>query len=419
MNDLPSDETSLTQPRLAYLVSQYPAFSHTFILREIQMLRRQGFEICVASINPPDRPVAQLTSTEYDEALSTFYVKSQSARSILRALLWAFRCHASGALRALFLAWKLARWDLKRWAFHHFYWLEAMLIGHWMNEHAVGHLHVHFATPAATVGLFARQAFPIRFSMTVHGPDEFYDAPGYALRDKVIGADFIMCISYFARSQLMKLSPSETWDKLHVCRLGVDPAHFQPPSSEPPEQPFTIVSVGRLSEAKGYPILLSAVQRLVADGRILRLFVVGGGPLEGALKAWVRSHDLADVVVFTGPVDQDHIRDYYRQADCFALASFAEGIPVVLMEAMAMGIPCVTTHITGIPELIQDGQDGLLVPPSDDVSLAAAIGLLMDDPELRRRIGVAGRLRVSRDYNLERNILTLGETFRRLFALSS
>jgi colanic acid/amylovoran biosynthesis glycosyltransferase len=153
------------------------------------------------------------------------------------------------------------------------------------------------------------------------------------------------------------------------------------------------------------------------DGRSLRLVVVGGGPLEAVLKDWVARHHLSDTVQLTGPVDQDHIRAHYGAADCFALASFAEGIPVVLMEAMAMAIPCVTTHITGIPELIQNEHDGLLVAPGDDVGLAAAIGLLMDDSTLRERLGRAGRQRIQREYDLERNVQTVGETFRRLLRL--
>jgi colanic acid/amylovoran biosynthesis glycosyltransferase len=334
-------------------------------------------------------------------------------------LLWAIRKHPSGLVRSLMFSWKLGRWDLYRFVFNHFYWLEALLVGYWMEQLGLQHLHVHFATPAATVALIAGHAFPISFSMTVHGPDEFYDAPGYYLCEKVVHAAFVFCISHFARSQLMKLSPPEAWDKLHVCRLGVDAGQFVPLTRADSEQPFTVVSVGRLSEAKGHLILLRAVHRLRQDGRALRLLVVGGGPLESMLKAWTKDHQLTEHVIFTGPVDQDHIRDYYAQADCFALASFAEGIPVVLMEAMAMAIPCVTTHITGIPELIQNEREGLLVAPSDDVSLAAAIGLLMDDPRLRNALGLAGRARVIREYDLERNTTILGDNFRRLLTLSS
>ncbi len=401
-------------PRLAYLVSQYPTFSHTFVLREIASLREQGFEIRPASIRLPDRPVAELTTAERKEAESTFYVIHQGLRGALRALGWTLRHYPKGLIRSLAFTWTLGRFDIQKLIFNHFYWIEALMLGQWMAQNGLAHLHIHFATPAATVGMIASKAFPIQYSLTVHGPDEFYDATGYYLREKVEHAKFILCISHFARSQLMKLAPYSDWDKLHVCRLGVDPDRFQPVSRETPNECFTIVSVGRLTEAKGQMILLRAVKRLTDAGRHLRLFLIGGGPLEAELKNWVCSHGLRSVVTLTGPVDQDHIQDYYRCADCFALASFAEGIPIVLMEAMAMAIPCVTTRITGIPELIHDESDGLLVPAGDDISLAAAIGLLMDDPALCQKLGEAGRVRVRADYHLGRNMAALGEKFRSL-----
>ena len=165
--------------------------------------------------------------------------------------------------------------------------------------------------------------------------------------------------------------------------------------------------------AKGQHILLAAVHKLMLDGRSLRLRVVGGGPDRASLEADAQRRGLNGAVVFEGPVNPDQIRAIYDEADAFAMASFAEGIPVVLMEAMAMEIPCVATFITGIPELIRDGLDGLLIAPSDDAALADAIGRLMDDTELRRRLGQAGRKRVVEHFNLEVNIPRLGEIFRR------
>jgi colanic acid/amylovoran biosynthesis glycosyltransferase len=415
----PSNATlSPPLPRLAYLVSQYPAFSHTFVLREVLSLRRLGFEIHVASINPPDRSRDTLTSVEQSEAQATFYVKDEGLRGAFQAAKWALRHYPAGFFRSLLFAWRLGGLDLGKLIFNHFYWIEALILGRWMEERGLSHLHIHFATPAATVGLIANQAFPIDYSLTVHGPDEFYDAPGFYLREKVVHAKFVLCISHFARSQLMKLTPSSHWDKLHVCRLGVDPEAFKPGLRQTPNECFTIVSVGRLADAKGHMILLRAIKRLSEAGRIVRLFLIGGGPLDAELKNWVCSNGLRNMVTLSGPIDQDHIRDYYSCADCFALASFAEGIPVVLMEAMAMAIPCVTTQITGIPELIHDERDGLLVAAGDEIGLAAALGLLMDDPALCRKLGEAGRARVCAEYNLDRNMRVLAEKFKSLLPVT-
>jgi glycosyltransferase involved in cell wall biosynthesis len=169
--------------------------------------------------------------------------------------------------------------------------------------------------------------------------------------------------------------------------------------------------VGRLVPAKGQHVLLAAVARLRASGRNLRLRLVGDGPDRASLQAAARRLSIEDAVIFEGAVNQDRIRDLYAKADVFALASFAEGIPVVLMEAMAMEIPCISTWITGIPELIRDSVDGLLVAPSDAEGLASAIARLMDDPELRARLGAAGRSRVIEKYDLRRNVARLADVF--------
>ena len=399
--------------RLAYLVSQYPAISHTFILREVLRLRELGFEIAVASINPPDRPPEKLTAAEQAEAARTYCVKAHGLGGALSATLATLATQPAGFLRGLKFALRLGGTDVKKFAYSLFYFAEALMLGRWMARQRLNHLHVHFATPAATVALIARQIFPITFSMTVHGPDEFYDAPGYYLSQKIAGASFICCIGYYARSQLMKLSPPEHWDRFEISPLGVDPALFTPRPFRTAPHPFEVICVGRLTPAKGQAILLDAIAQLRSAGRDVRLRFVGDGPDRPMLERITAARALGDAVVFEGSVNQDRIRELYAAADVFALASFAEGIPVVLMEAMAMTIPCVTTFITGIPELIRDGQDGLLVAPSDAGGLAAAIARLMDDGEVRQRLGEAGRARVEDQYNLHRNIDRLAAILRR------
>ena len=415
MNNNDKNRFSEPQPsiRLAYLVSRYPAVSHTFILREALRLRELGFEIETASINPPDQPLEKLTAAERAETERTYYIKQHGLWGAMAAQWITLTTQPSGFFRGLRFALRLGGTDLKKLAYSVFYFAEALMIGQWMRRRGLTHLHVHFATPAAAVALIARLIFPITFSMTVHGPDEFYDAPGYYLTEKIAAASFICCIGYYARSQLMKLSPPDHWDKFEISPLGVDPALFTPRPFQANPQPFEIICVGRLTPAKGQAILLDAIARLRREGRHLRLRIVGDGPDRAMLERFAAENELGDAAIFTGAVNQDQIRELYAAADVFALASFAEGIPVVLMEAMAMTIPCVTTWITGIPELIRNGEDGLLVAPSDAEGLAAAIARLMDDPELRCRLGEAGRDRVSDKYHLNRNIDRLAAIFRR------
>ncbi len=399
--------------RLAYLVSRYPAISHTFILREVLGLRELGFEISTASINDPDRPEGKLTAEERGEAGKTFYVKRAGAVGAGKALLAAGFRHPVKMLAGLRFAVGLAGTDVKKVVYAIFYFFEALLVGNWMRREKVSHLHVHFATPAATVGLITARMFPIGFSFTVHGPDEFYDAPGYRLTEKIEGADFVCCIGAYARSQLMKLSDVRHWSKFEIVPLGVDPAAFSPQPRTSDPKPFEIICVGRLVPAKGQHILLEAFARLVAEGRDVRLRFVGDGPDRPSLEKMAAELNLGEKVIFEGAVNQDRIRDLYAGADLFALASFAEGIPVVLMEAMALELPCVTTFITGIPELIRPGVDGLLVPPSDVVGLADAMAELMDDPARRAALAKAGRERVLEKYNLPKNIGKLGEVFKK------
>lgn len=402
--------------RLAYLVSRYPALSHTFILREVRWLRAHGFEIHTASVNVPDRPMPGLTAEEREEAGATYCLKQAGIRGALRAHLLALLTRPWGYLRGFGFAVALGWPDLKRLIYCFFYFAEAVMLGRWMAEKGLRHLHVHFATPASTVGLISARIFPFTLSLTVHGPDEFYDAPGYNLAEKIRGSAFVVCISHYARSQLMKLSPVEQWGKFEVAPLGVDPAAFAPRPFRPEPVPFELLCVGRLVPAKGQHLLLGAVAALAGQGRQVRLCLVGDGPDRPGLEAAAAARGIAGQVVFAGAVDQDRIRRFYAEADVFVLASFAEGVPVVLMEAMAMEIPCVTTRITGIPELIRDGIDGLLVPPSDTDALAAEIARLMDDSALRRQLGENGRRRIAEKYNLEPNTRRLGEIFVRRLA---
>lgn len=416
----PQDRGGLRTPpaavamtRLAYLVSQYPAVSHTFILRELRRLRALGFDISIASINDPDRAITGLTAEEREEAAATYYVKRAGVVGAARAHFAMIGSHPIAYVRGLRAALTLGGADLRKIAFGLFYFVEAVMVGVWMRRLGVAHLHVHFATPASTVAVIARRMFPITLSITVHGPDEFYDAPGYCLPEKIAAAAFICCIGTYARSQLMKLSPYAQWGKFEVSPLGVDPAVFAPRPARPPGDPFEVICVGRLVPAKGQHILVAAIERLVRAGRSVRVRFVGDGPDREALERDVGARGLGAHVVFEGAVNQDRIRSLYLAADAFALASFAEGIPVVLMEAMAMEIPCVSTFITGVPELIRPGIDGLLVPPSDDGALADALAALMDDPGLCRRLGAAGRQRVLDRYDLDRNTQRLAAIFRR------
>ena len=353
---------------IAYLISRYPAVSHTFILREVLELRRAGFRIEAASINAADRPSAELTNEEREEAAKTYYVKAAGVRGAARAHLHLACSRPADYLGGIWYALSLGGADLRKVFMHGLYFVEAVMIGEWMKARGLKHLHVHFATPASTVALIVKRIFAVTLSITVHGPDEFYDVPGYLLAEKIAAATTICAIGFFARSQLMKICDPSLWEKIKVTPLGVDPSLFTPRSVQSaaerqPPPAFEILCVGRLVPSKGQHVLLAAMKLLLSRGRAVRLRLVGDGPDRGSLERAAKQAGMADQVIFEGAVNQDRIRGLFGKADIFALASFAEGIPVVLMEAMAMEIPCVSTCITGIPELIRDSIDGFAGAP--------------------------------------------------------
>ena len=411
---LPADGLPQSQLRFAYLISQYPAVSHTFILREVRALRDRNITVDVASINDAHDP-AQLTSIEREEAARTFYVKHAGALGALRALFWLTVSNPLGIVKGLRAAMRLGGTDPRLLLQNLFYFLEAAIMTRWMRGNSLRHLHVHFATPAAAVGVIVTAMAPITLSITVHGPDEFYDVTRYSLVQKFDAARFIVCISFFAQSQVMKFTPSTKWKNIDVARLGVDCEAFRPRPSMA-QQHFNILCVGRLVAAKGQRILIEAVEQLDLAGRSVRLVLVGDGPDASYLRELVRLKKLDHIVTFAGSVNQDNIQEFYRQADVFAMASFAEGIPVVLMEAMAMEIPSVATRVMGIPELIDDGENGLLVAPSDVNGLAEALTRLMDDRTFAETLGRAGRIRVSEAYELGKSADRLAAIFRERLA---
>jgi colanic acid/amylovoran biosynthesis glycosyltransferase len=280
-----------------------------------------------------------------------------------------------------------------------------------MRQSGIRHLHGHFATPAATVALLVRQVFGFQFSMTVHGPDEFYEINEYHLREKIEAASFICAISQYCRSQLMKLSDPRDWGKLELSRLGVDAEAFSGKAGKRQGEVFQILCLGRLTPAKGQAVLLDAVRLLQDEGRQVQATIAGDGPDGPRLRKRAVGLGVEDRCRFPGAVNPSRIQALYQAADVFVLPSFAEGIPVVLMEAMAMGVPCVSTTVNGIPELIESGRQGILVPPSEAKALAGAIARLMDDPAYRAELAAEARKKVRQDYGLAQNADRLAAIF--------
>lgn len=395
---------------LAYLVSRYPSVSHTFILREVLGLRALGLRVDVASVNPPDRSAAQMMPEERAEAAATYGLKQHGATGALAALAWAATTRPLALLRTLAQAVGFGRGFKRLYALA--YAVEAAMVARWMAGRGLRHLHVHFGNEAATVGVLTKTLAGVGLSLTIHGPDEFDDVPGQHLRAKIAAADGVVCISQFGRSQLMRLAAPAHWAKLQLCRLGVDAARFAPPVRAQANGSLRLLCVGRLTPAKGQLLLVHACAELQREGLPFELTLVGDGPDRARLEDAVRRHGLQHRVQFAGALNEREVQAELARADAFVLPSLAEGIPVVLMEAMASGVPCISCPVNGIPELIDHGRSGLLATPGDVADLTAQLRRLIDDTDLRQRLAVRGRAQVEQHFELGRNVARLATILR-------
>ena len=395
--------------RVGYLLSQYPTVNHTFILREIRALRRLGFDIVAVSIRNADRPVEQMTPDEAEEFALTYSIFGAGLGRMLAGHLRTVARHPVAYVRALIYALRLAGSNVRKMVLHVAYFAEAVSAGDYFGRRSITHIHTHFSS---TVALIVKRLFHIEFSATIHGSGEFEDVVGFRMAEKVAQSTFIATIGKYGSSQVMKASLPAYWDKVHAVPLGIDMAEFVPGPRREDDRRFRILSVGQLAPAKAYPMLIAAAGRLVAQGRTeIMLTIIGEGAARTYLEQAIAREHLGAFVRLPGARNHRAVLDAYRETDAFALSSFAEGVPVVLMEAMAMEIPCVATWITGIPELIRPEVDGLLVPPADPDALAAAIARLMDQPELRLRLGKSARQRVAERYDVVRNTTQLAAVF--------
>jgi glycosyltransferase involved in cell wall biosynthesis len=299
---------------------------------------------------------------------------------------------------------------------HLFYFVEAILMWRWLRQADVRHLHVHFANAGSMVGLlYARfaEAEGAGFSFTMHGPTEFDEVERFRLREKVATAAFVACISDYARSQLMRVSSPDDWDRLEIVHCGVDTDRWtlSRPASEDSGS-IRILTVARLAPDKGLALLIEAVARVLRNGADLTLEIIGEGPERPALEALVSRLDLDGRVRLVGPVGQDRIIDHYAEADVFCLSSFAEGVPVVLMEAMALERPVIAPRVMGIPELVEDGVSGLLFPAGNVGALGATIARLAGEaPDVRAAMGAAGRKQVRTHFEIEESARRLASLF--------
>lgn len=398
--------------RIGYLISRYPAVSHTFIQREVLALRGLGVDIHTFGLRRSSASDL-LTTGDREEYAQT--------RTILPiALGWHLRSHLRAAASPVsYLSTVLSAvrrgGGLKArlrglWYFH-----QAVVVWGWCLESKVRHLHAHFERPAADVAMLTARlggsGHGLSWSFTAHRPEGYMD-DRRGLARKVSEASFVVCVSHYGRSQLMSIVMQECWDKLHVIRCGIDVdvfARLRPHAVTA----HKLLTVARLEPVKGHAVLLQALALLQEKGIAVQAIMVGDGSQRGTLKDLAEILGIDGSVEFTGSLGQDVIRQRYEEADVFCLPSFDEGVPVVLMEAMAMCLPVVATRVAGVPELVEDGVSGVLIAPGTVEELAGALHrVLQSDSEQRSAMGAAGRTRVSTGFSGHSS----AEALRKLFA---
>lgn len=395
--------------RIAYLASLYPAQSHTFIQREIAGLRKLGFHIDTYSIRRASGVDVQGVEGQADLA-ATRWLLPPPPVALLAALGWAATTRPLLAPRVLIEAAGRAGLGLRGRLLWCAYFVEALVLAHWMARDKVEHLHCHFGNAGSNTAYLASKLSGVPLSITFHGID--LDEPEkYRHAEKLAHARFAVCISKFGRSRLMFATPPALWSKVHIVHCGLDAPDEAAITRAPGEG--HVLCVARLSVEKGHPILLDALVLLRTRGIPFQCTLVGDGPLRDELKARVKAMGLDDAVKFAGAQPPAKVAEFNQQSDVLVLASFGEGIPVVLMEAMAHARPVVATYVGGIPELVHDGVNGRLVPAGSATDLADAIAEILMDPERAREMGEAGRAEVLEHFRLDGAAERMAALFKR------
>jgi glycosyltransferase involved in cell wall biosynthesis len=399
----------MSLPRIAYLTGEYPRASDTFIQREVANLRALGHEVLTCSIRTTG--AEHLVGPEQrEEHARTFKVLDavKTPTTTLRPH-WRWVKTPGRYLSALGLAWRTAPKGLKGRLYNMIYFIEAGVLAAKLADEGVTHLHNHIAKASCTVAMLVGELSGLRWSFTIHGPDIFFEPHHWRIDEKAARAAFVACISHFCRSQLMCFADPEHWSKLHIVHCGVDPTRYAP---KPDRDGLQALFVGRLAKVKGAPILIEAMARLAEKYPDLTLRLVGDGPDRAALETEVAERGLQDRVAFLGYKSQAEVAEELAQTDVFVLPSFAEGVPVVLMEAMAAQVPVLSTRIAGVPELVEDGVSGRLVPPGDVDAFTEAFDALLSNPDKRASFGTAGRAKVMAEYDAATEAVWLSQLIR-------
>jgi colanic acid/amylovoran biosynthesis glycosyltransferase len=404
--------------KVGYVMTHYPRVALTYIAGEIDQVERNGEQIVPIVMN---LPIQEDLTTEKarERQRRSLYLKASALR-VAAATISVIIAHPIKMGRLVFAAVRSARLDLGLAGRRLVHLSYATLAAKHCGEQGIRHLHAQFGLAPATIAWFACEILNFdrrtanTWSFTIHGFHDFVNETESRLDLKAASASFVICVSDFTKSQLCRVTDPRYWERFHVLRCGIDLPAFPLRSPLPLRKVPRIAIVGRLSPEKGHGILLDAVSKLAAQNVAVEVEIIGDGPSIEAIQRQAAELGIEKRVMFAGQLLPDEVSRHLSQADVFCMASFAEGLPISIMEAMAVGVPVVTTWIGGIPELAINGVTALTVPPGNSEALAEAIKHLIADKSLRERLVVAARAAVERMHSREANGAQLAEMYRTL-----
>jgi colanic acid/amylovoran biosynthesis glycosyltransferase len=409
-----SKAATVSKPfKIAYMMSRFPKITETFILYEMLAVIKQGVQV---EIYPLMREHTNIMHPEAVPLVNAAHFVPHLSLSILGINLRALLTQPGIYIKTLWTClW--AMWGSRRYFFGILaFFPKSVYLAHLMQEAAITHLHAHFASFPAASAYIIHQFTGIPYSFTAHGSDLLRDQ--HMLCEKTQQAEFVVAISQYNKSVILEHCGQDYADKVHVVHCGVDTEVFKSTEGKATEKkPLAIVCTGTLHAVKGQTYLIQGCVELKKRGINFECQIVGDGPDQNALKAQVAEAGLDNLFVFRGSIPRQDVIETLRHADIFVLPSVPssdgrrEGIPVAVMEAMASGVPVVASELTGIPELVDNGVNGILVMPRDVTGIADSLEHLANDPGLRAQMGQAGRQKIREQFDLEKNAAVLATLF--------
>ncbi len=384
--------------KIAYLVNQYPLVSHSFIRREIQALENLGLLIHRISIRSTIHKIIDMADKK--EYSKTTVLLSMPFIRLTTFLVLAIVSHPYSFIKAAILAFQMG-WKSKSGLLKHvIYLFEACALKIILRKSEIDHLHAHFGTNTATVAILCYILGGPPYSFTVHGPEEFDNPQGLSLNEKIRYAKFIIAVSNYGRSQLMRQCHFSLWSKIHVIHCTVDESFAEPlPVPAVPDN-HRMICVGRLCEQKGHLLLLEALNELKKQGMDFEMIFAGDGDLRDLIEQKIAHLQLTDHVKVTGWMTENEVKREIIKSRALVLPSFAEGLPVVIMEAFALARPVISTYIAGIPELVENNVNGYLIPAGSIQDLTDALRcVLTADLAKLQKMGDHGFVKIKENHN--------------------